>query len=435
MMAGERETSVWGRVHPLRLPLRHQIGLLALVVLALLPLGQMVGLTSVTVLGLVTVPLSIDAITMLKLTSALYFGIFAMSWDTVSGYTGQISFGHGFFFAIGGYTSTLLNLGWGVDPLLSIPAGALLAAVGGIVIGVPALRLHGPYLSLVTLVAPLILLQIFIMRSDVFGGELGLGQPDNFLGFGLDDAVAVYYVAFATFVLVTLVLLAVTRSDAGMVFTGIREDEEAMSASGINTAKFKTFAFVLSALVGGLAGAMLVHTPRGAAQPSQLLVLTVNIEVIIAAILGGMGTIVGAAIGGFFLVMFRDVLSSKLAVPVLQVDPSTLAVRVGEFNVSEQVVPLLNARVGDLDFLIFAVVTLLLLFVLPGGFLRWGIRIGRRLHAGAARRLGRGSSADGGRDDDAATRGSAPSDVERTPLEQVYENYRDAIRELHERRR
>lgn len=434
-MAEKNETSTFGRMNPLELPLRHRLGLLGVLLLALLPLGELLGLSSVTLLGVVTVPLTVGPITLLKLTSALYFGMFAMSWDAVSGYTGQISFGHGLFFAIGGYTSTLLNLGWGVDPLWAIPVGALLAAVGGIIIGVPALRLRGPYLSLVTLVAPLILLQIFIFRSDVFRGELGLPQPDNFLGLGLPDAALVYYVALAAFVAVMAVLLAVTRSDAGMVFTGIREDEDAMAASGINTAKFKTFAFVLSAAIGGFAGAMLVHTPRGSAQPSQLLHLTVNIEVIIAAILGGMGTIVGAALGGVFLVLFRDWLSSSLIVPVPQVDPSNLAFRIGEFNVSEVAVPVLDANVGELDFFIFAVVTLILLFVLPGGFLRWGIRQGRAIKTRVDRRFGRETTADGGRDPDEATRGSQPSDLERTPLEQVYDNYREYFEELHERRR
>ncbi len=409
------------------LPLRHKLGLLGLLLLALLPVGNLVGISSVTLVGGLTVPLTVDALTLLKLSGALYFAMFAMSWDTVSGYTGQISFGHGLFFAIGGYTSALLNLGHGVDPILAVPVGVVFAAAAGIIVGVPALRLQGPYLSLVTLVAPLILLQIFIYKSEIFGGELGLSSPDNIFGFGLQDAVAVYYVAFGLFVAILAVLLAVTRSDAGMVLTGIREDEDAIAASGINPAKFKTFAFVLSAAVGGLAGAMLVHTPVGNPQPSQLLSVTVNIEVIIAAILGGMGTIVGAAIGGLFIVLFRDALTSELSVPILQFDPGNFAFRVGSFNVSEVMVPVLNARIGDMSFLIFAVVTLVLLFVLPGGIVRWAIVMGRRAHARLRARFGDGVAADGGRDTDEALRGTAPSET-RSPVESVIENYREFFR-------
>ncbi len=392
---------------PRRLPLRHRIGLLALLVLAVLPLGNALGITAIGVFGLVTVPLSVGPLTLLQLTSALYFAMFAMSWDAVSGYTGQISFGHGLFFAVGGYTSALLNLGHGIDPVLSVPAGVVMAALAGVVVGVPALRLRGPYLSLVTLVAPLILLQLFIFYSDIFGGELGLRSPDNMFGFGLNEAVPVYYVAFGLFVVVTAVLLAVTRSDAGMVFTGIREDETAIAAAGINPAKFKTFAFVLSAAVGGLAGAMFVHTPVGNPQPSQLLALTVSLEVIIASVLGGMGTIVGAAVGGIFIVLFRNRLSNV-----------------------EFVVPVFDASISELDFLVFAVVTLVLLFVLPGGVLRWAIRAGRRV----LRRL-RSVTADGGTDPADSERGTAPTDVDRTPVHQVRDKYRRYYEEWRDRGR
>ena len=323
------------RLSPTALPLRHQLGLLGLVVLALLPLG-------------------LEPIAMLTMVSAFYFGMFAMSWDAVSGYTGQISFGHGLFFAVGGYTSALLNLEFGLSPILTIPVGVVLAALAGVLIGVPALRLRGPYLSLVTLVAPLILLQVFIVYSGVFGGELGLSSPDDLVG-GLDPTGILlnYYLAFGLFVAILALLYAVTRSDVGAVLTAIREDEDAVSAAGLNPAKFKIFAFVLSAAIGGLAGAVFVHTPRGNPTPSQLFSVTVNIEVIIAAVLGGMGTIVGAALGGLFLVLFRDFLSNQSVV-----------------------IPLLDVPVSEVDFLLFAIITLLLLFFLPEGLLRWSIHRG-----------------------------------------------------------
>lgn len=318
--------------------LRHQLGLVGLLGLGLLPLG-------------------VGPLFALKVTGALYFAVFAMSWDVVSGYTGQISFGHGLFFAVGGYTSALLNLKFGISPVLAVLVGTVLAALAGIIIGVPALRLEGPYLSLITLVSPLILLQLFIVFSDTFGGELGLSSPENLVTFqSFQTAItANYYIAFGLFVGVLAVLLAVTRSDAGSVLTAIREDEQAVAAAGLNPAKFKIFAFVLSAGVGGLAGAMFVHTPVGNPQPSQLLVLTVSIEVIIASILGGMGTIVGPAVGGLFYYLFRDFISGV--------------------NLT---VPGLGVGVSQLDLLLFSLFTLALLFFLPGGGLRWAIRNGRR---------------------------------------------------------
>ncbi|MFC4551191.1 MULTISPECIES: branched-chain amino acid ABC transporter permease [Halorussus] len=364
---------------PTSLALRHKLGLLGLVAIGLLPLG-------------------VGPLMALKLTGALYFAVFAMSWDAVSGYTGQISFGHALFFAVGGYSSALLNLGWGVPPAAAILAGTVLAAVAGIVVGVPALRLEGPYLSLITLVAPLILLQIFIVFSDIFGGELGLSSPEALLTFeSFETAItANYYLAFGLFVFVLVLLLAVTRSDAGAVFTAIREDEDAVAAAGLNPAKFKIFAFVLSAAVGGLAGAMFVHTPSvGSPQPSQLLVLTVSIEVIIAAVLGGMGTIVGPAVGGLVFYMLRDYLGGLT-----------------------WTVPVVGVPVSELDLLLFSLVTLALLFFLPGGVVRWAIRNGRR----AMRRGEPGA-------DRAVPDGGERVEDLRTPLERTLDSYDEALRD------
>ena len=373
------------------LPPRHWLGLLSLVVLGLLPVGNLLGIESIGVLGAVTVPVSLLGESELRLLAgAFYFAMFAMSWDAVSGYTGQISFGHGLFFAIGGYTSALLNLGHGIDPVLAVPVGVVLAALAGIIIGVPALRLRGPYLSLVTLVAPLLLLEIFIFYSDIFGGEIGLGSPENIFGFGLGDAVAIYYVAFVLLLLVLGILLAVTRSNAGAVFTAIRENEDTVASVGLNPAKFKIFAFVLSAAIGGFAGAMFVHTPVGNPTPSQLLTTQVNILVIIAAVLGGMGTIVGAAIGGMIIHILPDLLSGV-----------------------DLVIPVLDAPVNEVDFLLFALITLVLLFVLPGGVLRWSIRQGRRLMARS-------------RGDDVVTDGG------RTPVRQVLDSWRRDLRSGHD---
>ena len=352
------------RLNPMRLGLRHQLGLVGLV-------------------GLGILPLVIDATFALTLALAYFWGVYAMSWDVVSGYTGQISFGHGVFFGVGGYTSALLNLGYGIDPVFSIPVGALLAAVAGLIIGVPALRLRGPYLSLVTLVAPLILVQVFIFRSDIFNGEQGLSGVDPLFGLStFGNETAFYYVALGLFVGVLALLLLITRSDAGSVFTAIREDEDAVAAAGLNPAKFKIMAFVLSAAIGGLAGAVIVHTPSGNASPTTLMSVTVNVEVIIAAILGGMGTIVGAGVGGILLILLREQLS-KVA----------------------WTVPIIDTPVSDIDFLVFALITLVLLYALPGGIVRWVIELGGQSVAKLR-----------GRDDVAADGGQ-------TPLEQVYDSY------------
>jgi branched-chain amino acid transport system permease protein len=258
-----------------------------------------------------------------------------MSWDVVSGYTGQLSFGHAFFFAIGGYGTSVLSSQHGVPVLLSIVLATILAAIGGLLIGVPALRLSGPYLSLVTLIAPLLLYQSFILFSEgTFFAPNGLGgtsglteQPPQLVGLGSGAIIQVgefwirevgkYYVAFTALLIVLAVCYAVTRSSAGSVFTAIREDEDAVRSSGLNPAKFKMFAFVLSAAVGGFAGAVWMHA-GGFPNTENLFGpgrIDLSVNVIVMAIIGGMGTIVGAVVGAA-LFAFAEVVVSSLTFQV-----------------------------------------------------------------------------------------------------------------------
>lgn len=360
-------------VNPLELPRRHQVGLLGLGVLAVLPLAA-----PVEAIGF------ISPLTILQVTGALYFAVYAMTWDVVSGYTGEISFGHALFIGVGAYTSGMLNVHLDVPLAASIPLAVVAAGLAGLLIGFPSLRVKGPYFSLITLVAPIIMLRVFVFFSDVTGGETGL--------FGMDtislDPVAIYYVAFALFVFALAVFLAITRSDAGLVLTAIREDEDAVAAAGLNPAKFKLFAFVLSGAVGGLAGALFVHTyAQGVASPSETLGLVLSIELIVATILGGIGTITGAAIGGLFFFLVRTWLRSV-----------------------ELTVPFVSATVGELYFLIFGIVTLGFLFFLPRGI------VPRLLIE--ANRFGSGP--------DGATR----PDGGRTPLGSALARYREALDRL-----
>ena len=341
------------------LALRHRLGIYGLVALALVP----------TVLT----PLELDAFTFV-----LFLMMFAISWDVVSGYTGQLSFGHAFFFAIGGYGTAVLTSQHGLHPFLGIFLATVVAAVGGVLIGVPALRLDGPYLSLVTLIAPLLLLQSFILFNspsivapDGLGGTSGLTeQPPQIVGLGSDAiittdsfmvaALGTYYVAFFTLLIILAVCYGVTRSSAGSVFTAIREDEDAVRASGLNPAKFKIFAFVLSGAVGGLAGAVWMHA-GGFPNTENLFGqgrIDLSIEVIIMSIIGGMGTVVGAAVGALFFAL--------------------IAAIVGSLNFE---IPLLGLEFADLSPLPTFLIAMLILVFMPRGVLPEAIDRGRRIHA------------------------------------------------------
>ena len=301
----------------------------------------------VAFLGLLAVPLPLTAFQLSALILPVYLMIFAMSWDIVSGYTGQISLGHTFFFGLGGYTSTVLNLQHGVTPLLSIPAGVVIAALGGLLIGYPALRIRGPYLSLVTLIAPIILLRLVILFNNNLpyiapsglGGVNGfVAQNDPLVGTTVSAVLTVptfpwqviidYYLAVALFTLVLGMLFVITRSGTGDILSAISESEDAVEAVGISTAKYKVFAFVLSGAVGGLAGAVFVHSSIGnPLDPQQLLDVALAINIVMMSILGGRGTIVGAAVGAIFFVVMSYLIDSfggVFVVPVLEESLSSL---------------------------------------------------------------------------------------------------------------
>lgn len=290
--------------------------------LTALPLRYYVG--GVGVVALAVLPMGLTAPQLASLTPVLFLIMFAMSWDFVSGYTGQISLGHTFFFALGGYGTTIFSLQHGLHPVFSICIGVVLAALGGIVIGIPALRVRGPFLALVTLIAPLVFLQFAILFDNELpyiapnglGGIAGFTTPNRAIA-GIDQNALIttdswamamiieYYVVFAFLIAIGALLFAITRSQTGDVFTAIRENEDAVAAVGLNPAKYKIFAFVVSGAVGGLAGALFAHSsPGNPIQPEYILQLTLAIEIIVIAVFGGMGTIVGAAVGALFFASF-----------------------------------------------------------------------------------------------------------------------------------
>ncbi|SDK59642.1 branched-chain amino acid ABC transporter permease [Natronorubrum texcoconense] len=313
-------------------------------------------------IGLISAPFLLPILTLRQLTAALFLGMFAMSWDYVSGYTGQLSFGHSMFFGIGGYTAAVLNLELGLTPVLAILVGTIAAGIAGLAVGFPALRLEGPYLALITLIAPLVLVQIVNIFPGTLGGDAGLPSPAGLvsvdepigilstIGFEtvfVHETIVYYYLALALFLAIYALFYVFTRSYVGSIFTAIHEDEDAVRSVGINAAKFKVFAFTMSGTVGGLAGAAFVHT-AGEPNPGEILSIVVSIEVVLVSILGGMGTITGPAAAGIVYYFVRDALqTSSLTIPVL------------------------DATVGHISMALFFAIALLVLFFLPKGALPW----------------------------------------------------------------
>src|SRR4030065_1063079 len=162
-------------------------------------------------------------------TLASIFAIFAASWDLLSGFTGQMNFGHALFFGVGAYGAALLNKYAGIPPWGTIPLGALGAVLAGLVIGIPCLRLRGTYLALTTLAFPIILMGLVFALPEITGGELGISGIARLAR----SRVANYYIAVVVMLGLCTIMWKITDSNTGIIFHVIREDELAVRASGI----------------------------------------------------------------------------------------------------------------------------------------------------------------------------------------------------------
>jgi branched-chain amino acid transport system permease protein len=243
------------------------------------------------------------------------FIILAVSWDVMVGYTGQVNLGHTVFVGIGAYTAALLQVpsrfqGSSLEFLTSMPqppifisiiAGGVAAAIIGLGIGIITLRLKGYYFALVTAVLPLVFMQTTFVWSGIFGGEEGFS-------IGLERVLAEtvvgrFYAAFIIMVISLAIMLYVVNSSLGLKFKAIREDQEAAEAAGIDTVKYKLVAFIISSFFGGIAGAAMIHyritvSPDVYGIPLMLLI-------ILATVIGGLGTIYGSIIGGFLIYLAK----------------------------------------------------------------------------------------------------------------------------------
>ena len=251
---------------------------------------------------LIALPFTVSGYILGILTVGYYFGVFAMSWDLLFGFANEVNFGPTFLIGSGAYAAGLLN-GQGVPLWACLIAGAAAALLGGVLLAVPALRLTGPYFGLVTLVAVLLLQQVIVIFASVTGGEIGLTMED-ILSI---DATTNYWYALGFMALSGLILFTLSRSSAGLILQASGQDRIGAAALGFNVVKHKLAAFCVSAVFSGLAGAMLVFY-LGTASVGTVIDIGVGVQVIIAAVLGGRRTIIGAAVGAIFLILAGEAL-------------------------------------------------------------------------------------------------------------------------------
>ena len=272
-------------------------------------------------LGLAAVlPLWVSGYILGLLTVAYYFGVFSMAWDLLFGFAGEVNFGPTFLIGLGAYSAGILN-GHGVPIALCLAAGAAAAVIGGVVLALPALRVRGPYFGLTTVVAVLILQNLIVVFAETTGGEIGLMVPDVIS----IDAATNYWIALGFMTVSGLILFAIATSPVGLILQASGQDPVEAGALGFNVAKHKLAAFCVSAVFSGLAGALLVFY-MGTASVGTLVDVSVGVQVIIAAVLGGRRTIVGGVLGAVFLIAAGELLRPLGALSTFVVSAAALVV-------------------------------------------------------------------------------------------------------------
>jgi branched-chain amino acid transport system permease protein len=269
-------------------------------------------LLSVSVLGMVTLPFWIPtAYSNLVFVFALanIWAIFAMSWDILSGHTGYLSFGHSVISGSAAYTTglVLLNVDATIPMYVTAPLSVGVAIVVGLLFAWPSLRLKGPYFSILTLLAVLIVVRLVFIFSEYTRGELGIGAVPVITY----DNTLLFYLTLLPMLVIAALLLYISRSNIGMIFVSIRENEQAVEDAGIDTTKFKLWAFILSAVPMGMGGVMIAHV-YGNVDPTTVLVLERTVEMILMVIIGGIGTIIGGIAGAYAFLFLRDFLFVEL---------------------------------------------------------------------------------------------------------------------------
>jgi branched-chain amino acid transport system permease protein len=237
-----------------------------------------------------------------QFTLVLVYAVAALGLNLLVGYSGQISLGHGAFFALGAYTAALLIERASVPYLLTVPAAGLLCFAAGFLFGVPALRLHGLYLALVTLGLAIALPQLIKRFDGLTEGTQGLTveQPTAPGWLGLEDDQFLYLLILVAAALMFLLAWNMTRGQLGRAVKAVRDGEIAASTLGVNLAAVKTRVFAVSAAYAGVAGALYVFA-IGFVAP-EAFTITVSFMFLAAIVVGGLATISGALFGALFIV-------------------------------------------------------------------------------------------------------------------------------------
>jgi branched-chain amino acid transport system permease protein len=262
-------------------------------------LAALVGLILLLIL-----PLFIQTYWLHVLITAYFYAILASSWALLAGYGGQFSFAHMAFMAIGAYTTGLVTTRMNIPLIGSIVLGTLAAGFAGLIIGALTLRFKAAYLALFTIAFSEILRTVLRAEAQITRGDRGLKLaplfPDSI------SRVPDYYILVGIMVLSLIFMYWLVQSRVGLFLRAIREDEQAAAARGIDVVRYKVIIFVITSMIAGIAGAIFAHyvtiiTPNIMVLPQMGLVIAM-------AIIGGVESLVAAAIGAILIQISLELL-------------------------------------------------------------------------------------------------------------------------------
>lgn len=236
--------------------------------------------------------------------NALLLAVLAQGWNVIGGYTGYASFGNSVFYGLGSYGVAIAMVQWELPFAAGLVFGVLLAVAFAVLLGIPVLRLRGHYFAIATLALAQVMIAI-VSNVELAGRNVGLVLPP------LNNDPLFYELALALLVIATLTIYWLTRSRFGFGLIAIRENEEGAAVMGINTTLYKVLAFALSAVFSALAGGIHAYWITFI-DPESAFDISLNVKMIIMAVFGGPGTVLGPVLGAFVLSTVSELLSSEI---------------------------------------------------------------------------------------------------------------------------
>ncbi|WP_073478086.1 branched-chain amino acid ABC transporter permease [Desulfatibacillum alkenivorans] len=277
---------------------------------------RMGGLMAIIYGGLAIMPLFVGGVDYMMhiLIMILIWAVVASCWDLIMGFAGIFSFGQVAFFVIGAYASAIVSNKFGIPPFFSIFIAGGIAAILGVLVGLPCLRLKGAYVALVTFAVHMILepfLKGHMGRAIGTGGSRGILTipPINIFGYAFtpDNKVAVFYLTLVLAVICSVIILMVIRSFWGTAFLALKDSEDFSASLGVSAFKYKLAVFALTSFLTGMVGGFYAHYVGMLS--TRMLGIDLFVTLMIMLVIGGIGQFPGAILGAIVTVTLNEMLS------------------------------------------------------------------------------------------------------------------------------